>query len=165
MIRYIYLFVLIMSNPYNGCVVKCDTPDTHRTPSATHRATSSLLSLLVAQFCATKPCGIVWTKQGTPSATFSTIGITICVLIHLIRHRKPIEVALGAFRYNHIKAKIKSLISLLIALYTHNTQTFYLFLIGTQVTLFSKKANWHTRRNRVVKVIYVCMCPDLPLYK
>lgn len=61
-----------------------------------------------------------------------TIGITICVLIHLIRHRKPIEVALSAFRYNHIKAKIKSLISLPIALYTHNIQTFYLFLIGTE---------------------------------
>ena len=77
----------------------------------------------------------------------------------LIRHRKPIEVALGAFRYNHIKAKIKSLISLLIALYTHNIQTFYLFLIGTQVTLFSKKANWHRIRIEWVKVIYVCMCP------
>ena len=117
-------------------------------------------------FVPSEPC--LWGWRNFPH-TFSnpqdTIGITICVLIHLIRHRNAVEVALSAFRYNHIKAKIKSLISLSIALYTHNTQTFYLFLIGTQVTLFSKKANWHTRRNRVVKVIYVCMCPDLPLYK
>ena len=114
---------------------------------------------LVAQFCTVLPCGIVRTKQDTFSNLQDTIGIIICVSIHLIRHRKPIEVALTAFRYNHIKAKIKSLISLPITLYTHNIQTFYLFLIGTQVTLFSKKANWHAIRNRVVKVIYVCMCP------
>ena len=114
---------------------------------------------LVAENSATKPCGIVRTKQDTFSNPQDTIGITICVLIHLIRHRNAVEVALSAFRYNHIKAKIKSLISLPIALYTHNIQTFYLFLIGTQVTLFSKKPNWHRIRNRVVKVIYVCMCP------
>lgn len=140
-----------------------------------------------AEFSADLPCGIVRTKQATHRQpthfctryriTFRERKIpfsdslghlqqptghlqhTICVLIHLIRHRNAVEVSLSAFRYNHIKAKIKSLISLLIALYTHNIQTFYLFLIGTQVTLFSKKANWHTRRNRVVKVIYVCMCP------
>ena len=121
---------------------------------------------LVAEFSATKPC--LWGLRNFPH-TFSnpqdTIGITFCVLIHLIRHRKPIEVALSAFRHNHIKAKIKSLTSLPIALYTHNIQTFYLFLIGTQVTLFSKKANWHRIRIEWVKVIYVCMCPDLPLYK
>lgn len=125
------------------------------------------------------PCGIVRTKQDTFSnllfgiATFGDThrqpsglhGIIICVSIHLIRHRKPIEVALSIFRYNHIKTKIKSLISLLIALYTHNIQTFYLFPIGTEVTLFSKKANWHRIRIEWVKVIYVCMCPDLPLYK
>ena len=105
------------------------------------------------------PCGIVWTKQDTFSNLQDTIGITICVLMYLIRHRNAVEVALGAFRYNHIKAKIKSLISLPIALYTHNIQTFYLFLIGTQVTLFSKKANWHRIRIEWVKVIYVCMCP------
>ena len=87
---------------------------------------------LVADFSATKPCGIVRTKQDTFSNLQDTIGITICVSIHLIRHRKPIEVALGAFRYNHIKAKIKSLTSLPIALHTHNTQTFYLFPIGTE---------------------------------
>ena len=111
------------------------------------------------------PCGIVRTKQATFSNPQDTIDITICVLMYLIRHRKPAEVPLSAFRYNHIKAKIKSLISLLIALYTYNAQTFYLFLIGTQVTLFSKKANWHRIRIEWVKVIYVCMCPDLPLYK
>ena len=134
---------------------------------------------LVADFSATKPCGIVRTKQDTFSnllfgiATFGDthrtpsghLQHTICVLIHLIRHRNAVEVALSAFRHNHIKAKIKSLTSLPIALYTHNIQTFYPFLIGTQVTLFSKKANWHRIRIEWVKVIYVCMCPDLPLYK
>ena len=58
--------------------------------------------------------------------------------------------------FKNIKAKIKSLISLSITLYTHNIQTFYLFLIGTQVTLFSKKPNWHRIRNRVGKS-YICV--------
>lgn len=120
---------------------------------------------LVAENSAVIPCDIVRNKQATFSNPQDTIGITFCVLIHLIRHRNAVEVALGTFRYNHIKAKIKLLTSLPIALYTHNIQTFYLFLIGTQAPHFLKKANWHRIRIEWVKVIYVCMCPDLPLYK
>lgn len=156
MIRYIYLFVWVYQRH-------------HRETSRRLKAVQGVsLKLRTPKECLSM---IEWRNfpllnhvalfglNRTPSATFSTISIIICVLIHLIRHRNAVEVALGAFRYNHIKAKIKSLISLPIALYTHNIQTFYLFPIGTQVTLFSKKPNWHRIRNRVVKVIYVCMCP------